>query len=166
MKPEAVVSGTPEVYSKRSPGGSGGCAPTTPSLLPPAHALALRLLLPAGGVGDDPVPRLELHGLVAGIGDDDGVGPEITGAVGRRLPRNKVRLDGHFDLAGHGAVHDCHHTEICSGTKRRRRFWRHRPARIRREVHVQVSLHAIRALCEMTAGPVHSLPRRDLRKGF
>jgi hypothetical protein len=31
MKPEAVGSGTPEVYSKRSPGASTGCSPTTPS---------------------------------------------------------------------------------------------------------------------------------------
>src|ERR1700743_3057048 len=31
MKPEVVGSGTPEVYSKRSPGASTGGAPTTPS---------------------------------------------------------------------------------------------------------------------------------------
>src|SRR4051812_9919464 len=31
MMPDAVGSGTPEVYSKRSPGASTGCSPTTPS---------------------------------------------------------------------------------------------------------------------------------------
>jgi hypothetical protein len=31
MKPLAVGSGTPLVYSKRSPGASTGCSPTTPS---------------------------------------------------------------------------------------------------------------------------------------
>src|SRR5271156_3489152 len=31
MKPDAVGSGTPLVYSKRSPGASTGCSPITPS---------------------------------------------------------------------------------------------------------------------------------------
>ena len=40
------------------------------------HAFAADFLLAARGVGDDPVPRPQLHRLLAGIGDDDGVGPE------------------------------------------------------------------------------------------
>jgi len=31
MMPDEVGSGTPLVYSKRSPGASTGCSPTTPS---------------------------------------------------------------------------------------------------------------------------------------
>src|SRR5947207_4152354 len=69
------------------------------------HAFALDVLPPARGVGDDPVPRLQLHGLVAIIGDDDGIGPEIAGLLRRRTFRHEVRFDGHFDLAVHVEVH-------------------------------------------------------------
>src|ERR1700737_2100282 len=41
------------------------------------HAFAADFLLAAGGVGDDPVPGPQLHRLLADVGDDDGVGPEI-----------------------------------------------------------------------------------------
>ena len=43
----------------------------------PDHAFAAHFLLAAGGVGNDPVPRSQLHGLITGVDDDDGVGPEI-----------------------------------------------------------------------------------------
>ena len=97
MKPDAVGSGTPEVYSKRSPGAK--------HRLLADHALAADFLLAAGGVGDDPVPGAQLHGLGAGVGDDDGVGPEILAAIDRRALGQEVRFDGDFDLAGNGAVH-------------------------------------------------------------
>ena len=97
MKPEAVGSGTRLVYSKRSP--------RREHRLLADHAFAADFLLAARGVGDDPVPRPQLHGLLAGIGDDDGVGPEILPLFGRRTFRQEVRFDGDFDLAGDGAVH-------------------------------------------------------------
>src|SRR4030095_12572003 len=69
------------------------------------HAFAADFLLAAGGVGDGPVPGAELHGLCAGIGDDDGVGPEILAAIDRRALREEVRLGGDFDLTSDGAIH-------------------------------------------------------------
>src|SRR5437588_8636682 len=39
-------------------------------------AFATDFLPVAGGVGDDPVPRPELHRLLAGVGNDYRVGPE------------------------------------------------------------------------------------------
>src|SRR5438045_1325807 len=69
------------------------------------HALTAHFLLAARSIGDDPVPRLQLHGLIAGIGDHNGVGPEIAGMFRRRAFGHEVRLDGDFDLAGNGAVH-------------------------------------------------------------
>src|SRR5437763_13657962 len=47
------------------------------------HALAAHFLLAARSIGDDPVPRLQLHGLLAGIGDHNGVGPTIAGVFRR-----------------------------------------------------------------------------------
>src|SRR5438552_4436806 len=69
------------------------------------HAFAADFLLASGGAGDDPVPGAELYGLGAGIGDDDGVGPEILALVDRRALGEEVRFDRNFDLAGDGAVH-------------------------------------------------------------
>src|SRR5580698_613385 len=69
------------------------------------HPLAADFLLAAGGIRNDPVPRAQLHGLVAGIGDGNGVGPEILPVLHGRALREEVRLHGHFDIAGHGAVH-------------------------------------------------------------
>src|SRR5260370_1221133 len=69
------------------------------------YAFATDLLLAAGGGGNDPVPRPQLHRLLAGIGDDDGVGPEILTFFDRRAFRQEVRFDGDLDLAGNGAVH-------------------------------------------------------------
>src|SRR5579872_142643 len=69
------------------------------------HALATHFLLPAGGIRDDPVPRAQLHGFTAGIGDHDGVGPEILPIFHGGTVREEIRLDGHFDVTGHGAVH-------------------------------------------------------------
>src|SRR3984893_13556047 len=69
------------------------------------HPLAADFLLAAGGIGNDPVPRAQLYGLGAGIGDDNGVGPEIFPFFHRRAVGEEVRLHGHFDIAGHGAVH-------------------------------------------------------------
>src|SRR5262249_39497011 len=83
------------------------------------HAFALHLLLPPRGVGDDPVPGAELHRLVAGVGDDDGIGPEIARVFRRRAFRHEVRLDGNFDLAGDGAVHGVIIAKSSGGTNRR-----------------------------------------------
>src|SRR6266851_3278710 len=69
------------------------------------HAFAADFLLAARGVGNDPVPRPQLHRLVAAVGDDDGIGPEILAIFDRRAFRQEVRLHGDFDLAGNGAVH-------------------------------------------------------------
>src|SRR6202161_4376465 len=69
------------------------------------HALAADFLLAAGGIRNDPVPGAQLHGLVAGIGDGNGVGPEILPVLHGRPFREEIRLHGHFDIAGHGAVH-------------------------------------------------------------
>src|SRR3984885_7560562 len=69
------------------------------------YPLAADFLLAAGGIRNDPVPRAQLHGLVAGIGDGNGVGPEILPVLHGRPFREEVRLHGHFDIAGHGAVH-------------------------------------------------------------
>src|SRR3954447_17606829 len=69
------------------------------------HAFATDFLLAARGVGNDPVPRPQLHRLFAGIGDDDGIGPEILTVFDRRAFRQEVRFDGNFDLAGNGTVH-------------------------------------------------------------
>src|SRR5262249_58617003 len=60
---------------------------------------------------NDPVPGAQLHGFVARIGDDDGIGPEITGVLRRGTFRHEVRLDGDFDLAGDSAVHGGHDTQ-------------------------------------------------------
>src|SRR6478752_1307100 len=69
------------------------------------HAFAVDFLLAARGVGNDPVPGSQLHGLGAGIDNDDGVGPEIMGSYDRGAFRHEIWLDGHFNLAGHGSVH-------------------------------------------------------------
>src|SRR5712672_547850 len=69
------------------------------------YAFAAHLLLSPGAIGDDPVPGPQLHRLIAGICDDNGIGPEILLPVGGRTFRQEVRLDGDFDPAGHGAVH-------------------------------------------------------------
>jgi hypothetical protein len=76
------------------------------------HSFAADLLLAPRGIGNDPVPRPQLHGLVAGIGDDDGIGPEILTFFDRRAFRQEVRLDGDFDLAGNGTVHKGRSSEI------------------------------------------------------
>src|SRR5882724_11345787 len=86
------------------------------------HAFALDVLPQAGGVDDDPVPRLQLHGLVAIIGDDNGIGPEIAGLLRRRTVRHEVRFDGHFDLACHGAVHPVIIAKSSAGTNLAARF--------------------------------------------
>src|SRR3984893_15936709 len=69
------------------------------------HAFAADFLLAARAVDNDPVPRPQLYRLIAGVGDDDGVGPEILTVFDRRAFRQEVRLHGDFDLAGNGAVH-------------------------------------------------------------
>src|SRR6266478_5587024 len=76
------------------------------------HAFAADFLLAAGGVGNDPVPRPQLHRLLAGVGDDDGGGPEILTLFDRRAFRQEVRFDGDLDLAGNGAVHADYAFEI------------------------------------------------------
>src|SRR5262249_18628665 len=69
------------------------------------HAGALHLLEPAVGVGDLPVPGLELHRRRAAIGDLDRIGPEVIAVFRRRALGEEAR--GHLDLdvAGGGAVH-------------------------------------------------------------
>jgi hypothetical protein len=74
------------------------------------------------------MPGAELHGLGAGIGDHDRVGPEILAPVGRRAFRHEVRFDGNFDLTGDGTVHAKKPSKILSriipnkatGTNRRK----------------------------------------------
>src|SRR6266404_3450199 len=53
-----------------------------------------------------------VHRLLAGVGDDDGVGPEILTLFDRRAFRQEVRFDGDLDLAGNGAVHADYAFEI------------------------------------------------------
>src|SRR5665213_3795301 len=69
------------------------------------HAFAADFLLATRGVGDDPVSRPQLNRLLAGIGDDDGVGPEELTPVGGRALGEEIRFDGDLDSAGNGAVH-------------------------------------------------------------
>src|SRR3954454_23696899 len=76
------------------------------------HAFAADFLPVSGAVGDDPVPRPELHGLLAGVGDDYRVGPEKLTFFDRRPFRHEVRLDGDLDLAGNSAVHTSDSFEI------------------------------------------------------
>src|SRR6266404_1363953 len=121
------------------------------------HALAANFLLAARGVGDDPVPRPQLHRLRAGVGDDDGIGPEILTALDRGALRQEVRLDGDFNLAGDGAVH-ANGLSKCrdiipksrGGTNRRRNTRRVGLA----SSAVPPNLHAIRRpiLCSSRAG--------------
>ena len=91
MKPDAVASGVPEVYSKRPPGSS--------TRLFADHARAMHGLGPAEPIGDLPGPAQQLHRLAAGIGDLDTIGPDElaasrvpTGPPGRRrAPRRGCR---------------------------------------------------------------------------
>src|SRR5258708_28377595 len=69
------------------------------------HALAADFLFAAPGAGNDPVPAPQLHGLLAAIGDDDGVGPEILAVFVPRAFRHEVWLDGYFPLAWEIYVH-------------------------------------------------------------
>ncbi len=97
-------------------------------------AFAADVRFAAWGIGDDLVSGAQLHGLLAGIDDHDGVGPEILIFLRRRPSRHEVGLDGHFDLAGDGAVHadgpssklatqiakeGCHHIEKLAVAKPR-----------------------------------------------
>src|SRR5215470_10214026 len=45
------------------------------------HAFAPDLLPATRCIGDDPVSRAQLHRFLAGVGDHDGVGPEILALV-------------------------------------------------------------------------------------
>src|SRR5258708_18496151 len=91
------------------------------------HALAADLLFAARGVGNDPVPAPQLHGLLAAIGDDDGVGPEILAVFDRRAFRQEVRLDGDFDLAGKSAVQADALSESLKHHPNRKFFRHHTP---------------------------------------
>src|SRR6266403_4499079 len=76
------------------------------------HAFAADFLLAARRIGNDPVPRPQLHRLLARVGDDDRVGPEILISFDRRAFRQEVRFDGDLDQAGNGAVHAGYSFEI------------------------------------------------------
>ena len=62
------------------------------------------------------MPGAQLHGFLAGIGDDDRIGPEIMRVLGRRAFRHEVRLDSDFDVTGHGAVHAASLAKFVRGT--------------------------------------------------
>src|SRR5690242_14206494 len=68
-------------------------------------ARTLDLLQASLRVGNAPMAGLELDRLRAEIGYVDRVGPEKISVAGRRPLRNESGRHGHFDLAGHGAIH-------------------------------------------------------------
>src|SRR5262249_13559323 len=68
------------------------------------HAGAAHLLQAALGIGDPPVPGLELDGLAPEIGDVDRIGPEEIAVLRRRLVRQELRGHLYLDLAGDGAI--------------------------------------------------------------
>src|SRR5262249_36675216 len=54
-------------------------------------------------IGDAPVACLELHGLGAGIGECDRIGPEVAD-LRRRAIGQETRPDLDLDLTGHGTI--------------------------------------------------------------
>jgi hypothetical protein len=70
------------------------------------HAGAADLLELPVRVGDPPMPRLELHGFSALVGERDRIGPEEVAVLRRRAVRQVARRDLNFDTAGDGAIHD------------------------------------------------------------
>jgi len=65
------------------------------------------------------LPRPQLHSLIAGIGDDDGVGPEVTDFSGDERSGMKFGSTVTSILAGHGAVHAAIITKSSAGTNLR-----------------------------------------------
>ena len=69
------------------------------------HAGAAHLLQPPERIGDPPVAGLELHRLLAVIGDRDRVGPEEIAVFRRRAVGEEARRHRDLDIAGGRAVH-------------------------------------------------------------
>src|SRR5215472_16778855 len=68
------------------------------------HAGAAHLMKAALRIGDAPMPRLELDGLAAEIGERDGIGPEEIAVLGRGTLRQEARGRRDLDLACHGTI--------------------------------------------------------------
>ena len=65
--------------------------------------VAIDMVNRSATIGDPPMSRDQLHGIVTAIFDADMIGPEPASLRGSRLIHQKIWRDAHSDTLGRGA---------------------------------------------------------------